>query len=499
MSEALVEEERSSMQSLIDLLTRASISHEVVGELPEEVSGVTMDSRKVEQGMAFVAIRGEKLDGTEYIEDAIAEGAIVIVQDRAASQQKIPTILVHNTRETLARMAAAFYHAQPEHLVAITGTNGKTSTAEFYRQLWKTRGQPAASLGTLGLRSDMSQLDASYPALNTSPDPVTLFTVLSDLKSAGVDHVALEASSHGLQQHRMDGAHLEAVAFTNLSRDHLDYHRDMDQYFAAKMRLFTSFRINSRKAVMCADDAWSEKVESVCRSQQLEVLSYGKAGNFAKIESVMALPRGLHVKGSIADVPFDCLLPLYGEFQLYNILAAASLAVVSGMSPQEAIEAMPNLINVDGRLECVAIHPEGAPMFIDYAHTPEALKSVLKTLRDHVQGRLIVVFGCGGDRDPGKRPLMGDVAEKFADEVIVTDDNPRTEDAATIRREIMVAVSNATEIADRGEAIRAAVSSLKEGDVLLVAGKGHETYQIVGEQTNHFDDAEEIKEALSSL
>lgn len=490
------------MQSLTDLLALSAIDASVEGDADVTIRSITADSRKVDAGALFAAVTGVKQDGVAYIDDAIEKGAAAIMLQHKTEKdnpQQATFVRVDHVRHALARMAAAFYGAQPKHLVAITGTNGKTSTAEFFRQLWVLEGKKAASIGTLGLRSGDAARDAQYPANNTSPDPVMLSQMLADLKQGGVDYVALEASSHGLDQYRLDGVKIRAAAYTNISRDHLDYHADMDNYFAAKARLFTQLEWSGNVAVIHADDARADELQALCLAHGREVRSYGQKGNYLTLHQVQPTAQGLDVSLTMAGENWQGTVPLFGLFQIDNVCAALCLAVASGMSVPHALAHIKKLQGVRGRMECVAHHPGGAPVFVDYAHTPDALKNVLISLRAHTTGKLHVVFGCGGDRDAGKRPLMGQVAADYADVVVVTDDNPRSENPAAIRAAIRAAVPQATEMGNRTHAIRHAITHLGEGDVLVVAGKGHETYQIIGEVSEHFDDAEQIREAIATL
>lgn len=487
------------MKSLTELLSAAQIEASVSGKTDVIVRGLTSDSRKIKAGMMFVAIPGHAVNGEAYIAAAIKNGAVAVITQRSVESSEVAWISVGNIRIAIAKIAAAFYGEQPQHVVAITGTNGKTSTAEFYRQICQLAGQNSASIGTLGLRSHLAKLDEQYPGVNTSPAPILMSEMLSELVKNHIDYAAIEASSHGLDQHRLDGVRVEAAAFTNLTRDHLDYHPSMEDYFAAKSRLFLDFKLSSNAAIINVDDVYGRRLAEQCRGAGRRVVAYGNAGDEIRLKSIKTTKRGLAV-----DVVWDGEIhaldvPVFGAFQAMNLCAAMGLAHESGFSKQQILDVLPKLSGVRGRMQYVASHQNGAPVFVDYAHTPDALKVVLVGLRAHTEHKLHVVFGCGGDRDKGKRPQMGVIAKDYADVVIVTDDNPRTEDAVLIRKQIIEAVPQAQEIGDRREAIFQAVKNLEAGDALVVAGKGHENYQIIGEQTIHFDDAEIIKEALSSL
>jgi len=463
-----------------------------------EIAGLASDSRAVRPGYLFAALAGGRADGAAFVGEAVARGAAAILVADAAplADLAVPVIADPNPRQRLARIAARFYAPQPDTIAAVTGTNGKTSVADFTRQIWRRHGRRAASLGTIGIVGP----DFATPASLTTPDPIVLHRELQALARAGIDHVALEASSHGLDQFRLDGLTLAAAAFTNLTRDHLDYHRDMAGYFAAKRRLFAELLPPGGTAVLNLDGAEGVALAALCRGRGRRVIGFGSADG-ADLRLIASRPDGtgqivtLEAFGTRRTVA----LPLLGAFQGSNALAALGLAVATGTPLEPALDALAQLEGVPGRMERVATHPNGAPAIVDYAHTPDALETVLRALRPHCAGRLVVVFGCGGDRDPGKRPLMGAIAARAADIAIVTDDNPRTEDAGLIRGAILAAAPSALEIADRRSAIRAAVALLEPGDLLLVAGKGHERGQIVGAQTLPFADAEEVRAAVAEV
>ena len=413
----------------------------------------------------------------------------------AGAELGVPLVLDPEPRRRLALMAARFYGPQPRCIVAVTGTSGKTSVADFVRQLWSHLGRPAASLGTLGLIAPGGR---SVTGL-TTPDPVRLHALLTELAAAGIDHLALEASSHGLDQRRLDGVHLRAAAFTNLSRDHFDYHGTFEGYLAAKRRLFSELLPPGGTAVLNADAPEFEMLATLCRAREIAVLDYGRRAQRLRLTAREPQPDGQALELALDRRRHRVATRLVGGFQAANLLAALGLVMASGEDAEAAIALLERLEGAAGRLERVGIHPSGAPVFVDYAHKPDALAQVLDALRPHTRGRLMVVFGCGGDRDPGKRPLMGEIAGARADLVVVTDDNPRSEEPAAIRRAILAASPGALEIGDRRQAIRAAVSELRAGDVLVVAGKGHESGQIVGETVLPFDDAVEVRAALAEL
>jgi UDP-N-acetylmuramyl-tripeptide synthetase len=480
---------------LSELLTRANIAAELTHDVM--ITDITADSRSVKMGSIYVAVRGVHIDGAQYIPDALQRGASAIVTDHHAPigmATTAPVIYVAEPRAAISALADALYPQQPEFLYAITGTDGKTSTADFVRQLAQLLGHKAASIGTLGLCSSVDMLNKQFPAINTSPEPVLLRRILSSLTDAGITHAAIEASSHGLDQKRLDGLKFAAAAFTNLTRDHLDYHGTEEAYAAAKARLFSEVLPVTGRAVLNRDDAQFEALKQICATRGISIRSFGKHGE-ADYRMVRVTPhaQGMDAVIALSGKEHAVKLPLYGAFQLSNILAAMALLDVGA----NALQHLAKLQGVAGRLEKIA-EKNGAPIFVDYAHTPAALENILKTLRPHTQNKLHVVFGAGGDRDTGKRPHMGAAAVQFADHVIVTDDNPRSENPASIRAAILASAKGATDIGDRALAIRTAVSNLKPGDVLVVAGKGHETTQTVGEQVIHFSDAEHIREAVQS-
>ena len=456
------------------------------------VTGVTADSRKVQQGNVFFALRGQTFDGTAFAADAARAGAAAIVTDSdLPGDPGVPVIRVEDARAAYAGAAAAYYAPQPEVAVAVTGTNGKSSIVSFVRQIWAAAGVRGASLGTLGLAVD----DAMVGGTLTTPDAADLHQILRELKTQGIDHVALEASSHGLDQRRLDGMRFQAVGFTNLTRDHLDYHLDMDAYRDAKLRLFRDLLAEGGAAVVNSDDPEHMPFMFAALDRGATLLTVGEEGAYIEISNVEAKGFAQHVTGKIVGEPLDVILPLAGRFQVSNALVALALAVSSGADAKLAVEALNHLKGAKGRLELVG-EKNGAGIFVDYAHTPDALRAALEALRPFASGKLTVVFGAGGDRDPGKRPLMGALAAEMADRVIVTDDNPRTEDAGAIRKTVLAAAKGAEEIGDRAEAIAAALVGLAPGDVVLVAGKGHEDYQIVGSEKRHFSDHEEVARAL---
>ncbi|WP_370152597.1 UDP-N-acetylmuramoyl-L-alanyl-D-glutamate--2,6-diaminopimelate ligase [Ferrovibrio sp.] len=461
-----------------------------------DVAGLTADSRAVRPGFVFAALRGSHADGHRFIPDARAKGAVAVLSDHAdpVLAQQIPFVTDTNPRRRLALMAAAFFGAQPATIAAVTGTNGKTSVAHFTAQLWAGLGLRSASLGTLGLHGD----GIDEPVAHTTPDPVRLHELLARARQAGVEHLALEASSHGLDQYRLDGIVPKAAAFTNLTRDHMDYHPTVEAYLAAKLRLFEVLLPPGAAAVINMDSAVGAQVEAVCARRGHRLIRYGQLGTELRLLSAVPHAAGLDIEVEAFGVRRTAQLPLIGGFQAGNVLAALGLVAGCGDHVAAAWDLLPGLAGAPGRMQAAAMRRNGAAVFVDYAHTPDALETALKAARPHAAGRLVTVFGCGGDRDRGKRPLMGEIAARLADRVIVTDDNPRSEDAAVIRAAILAACPDAIEIGDRGVAIHTAVAGLQPGDLLLVAGKGHEQGQIVGSETHPFDDVRVARDAVAA-
>lgn len=484
---------------LIDLIdgTSARMTGPMVdGDQP--VAALTEDSRAVTPGALFAALPGTRTHGRAFIGDAIRRGAVaVLAKDGSAlpaDAESAVLVTSPRPRQAFAQMAARLHPRQPHVLAGVTGTNGKTSVASFTRQIWAAAGRQAASLGTLGLVPPA----VAGPGSLTTPDPVSLHQCLDALAESGVDHLAIELSSHGLAQERVDGLALTAAAFTNLSQDHLDYHGDMETYFRAKARLFAELLPTGSTAVVNADTPQSGALAEICRQRGHTLWTYGgDADASLRLDSRTADPTGQDLTLTVFGHTSQVRLPLVGQFQAMNALAALGLAAAGGTPVSTALAALAHLEGAPGRLQRVADTASGAAVFVDYAHTPDALATVLDALRPHARGRLIAVFGAGGDRDRGKRPEMGRIAAERADRVIVTDDNPRSEDAASIRRAILDGTSGAEEIGDRAAAIRAAVRDLAAGDVVLIAGKGHETGQIIGETTLPFDDTETARAAVA--
>jgi UDP-N-acetylmuramoyl-L-alanyl-D-glutamate--2,6-diaminopimelate ligase len=462
-----------------------------------EVTGLATDSRAVKPGDLFFALAGVKTDGARFIDAAIASGAVAVAGEHPPTGAcRVPFVTTTNPRRALALAAAKFYPQQPSTIAAVTGTSGKTSVAAFTRQIWQRLGEASASIGTIGMVSPKRTIYGSL----TTPDPIALHRQLDELAREGVTHLAFEASSHGLDQHRLDGVRIAAGGFTNLSRDHMDYHPDVAHYLAAKLRLFRDLIAADGAAVIAADHDPSRAVIDAAWARKLRLITVGRNGDGAGegIRVVAAAIDGfaqkleLQHRGRI----YSICLPLVGEFQIENALVAAGLAIGTGSEPDHVFAMLEHLEGAKGRLERVG-ERNGAPIFVDYAHKPDALAKALQALRPYAKQRLVVVFGAGGDRDAGKRPLMGAIAAENADRVIVTDDNPRSENPAMIRAAILMHAKGASEIGDRTEAIRTAIADLEAGDALLIAGKGHETGQIVGDRVLPFSDHEAVAAALA--
>lgn len=467
------------------------------------LTGISVDSRELRPGNLFAALPGAAQHGAVHVPLALAAGAAAVLTDRAGTEiarealarSDTPLVVCEDPRQALAYAAALYYGAQPGCVVAVTGTSGKTSVATFTRMIWQALGLRAANLGTMGVIGDFEA-----PLAHTTPEPVTLHRLLARMAAEKVDHVAMEASSHGLDQRRLDGVRLTAAAFTNLSQDHLDYHSDMEAYFAAKAGLFSRVLPEDGVAVVNIDDPRGAQVAQVARDRGQDLITVGRADGAAlRITGQRYDATGQELRFSWNGKAQGARLPLIGGFQAENVLAAAGLAIGSGSDPADVFAVLPELTTVPGRMQLAATRDNGAAVFVDYSHKPGALASALKSLRPHVLGRIVVVFGAGGDRDRLKRPLMGRAAAENADQVIVTDDNPRSEDPAAIRRAVMEGCPEATEIADRAEAILVGVDALEPGDALLIAGKGHETGQIIAGQAYPFDDREQASVAVAAL
>jgi UDP-N-acetylmuramoyl-L-alanyl-D-glutamate--2,6-diaminopimelate ligase len=454
-------------------------------ENDSEVTGFAIDHRKVTRGNVFGAFKGAMFSGEDFIPAAVQRGAVAVVARPEAEVEKAVHLADERPRRLFAGLAAKYFAPYPETVVAVTGTNGKTSTVEMTRQMWRMLGHRSASIGTLGVTTADDQVKTGL----TTPDIVTFLSNIAGLERMGISHVAYEASSHGLDQYRAEGVPLAAAAFTNFSRDHLDYHSNMDSYFEAKMRLFEEVIEPGRTAVIWTDDAKSPEVIERARKRGLEIMTVGRKGETIRLVEQVPTPLGQTLAIEHGGKPYRLALPLIGAYQASNVLTAAALVLATGGEWREIFSAMQRVSPVRGRLERAVISRAGAPVYVDYAHTPDALDAAILALRLHVEGRLITVFGAGGDRDRGKRAPMGEVATRLSDVVIVTDDNPRSEDPATIRADILAGAPGAIEVAGRKDAIARALEMAEGGDIILLAGKGHETGQIIGDRVLPFDDA----------
>ncbi|WP_095588895.1 UDP-N-acetylmuramoyl-L-alanyl-D-glutamate--2,6-diaminopimelate ligase [Actibacterium ureilyticum] len=483
--------------------TLSSLGLTAQGGREVAITGLSVDSRLVKPGHLFAALPGTKVHGGEFIQYALrmdaaailtdAEGARIAAAELDASDAAL--IVAEDPRQALAGAAALWFGAQPATMVAVTGTNGKTSVATFTRQIWELLGHHAANLGTTGVEGAYTA-----PLNHTTPEPITLHRLLADMAQSGVTHAAMEASSHGLAQRRLDGVELKAAAFTNFTQDHLDYHADFDEYFAAKAGLFNRVLPVEGTAVINLDDPRGADMARIASARGQVVLGVGQSAEAdLRILSQRYDATGQDLRFDWGGKSHQARLNLIGGFQAQNVLAAAALAIACGETPEQVFDTLPDLATVRGRMQLAATRDNGAAVFVDYAHTPDALKTALKALRPHVLGRLVVVFGAGGDRDQGKRPLMGQAAAEHADVAFVTDDNPRSEDPAVIRAAILQACPEATEVGDRAEAILRGVDALGPGDALLIAGKGHETGQTVGDDIYPFDDVEQASVAVAAL
>ncbi len=467
-------------------------------DLGPEILGLSADSRAVGPGFLFAALPGSRADGRDFIAQAVERGAVAVLAPSGtalkAFERPVRLITVDNPRRELARMAARFHGAQPSIVAAVTGTSGKTSVASFTQQIWAALGHKAASLGTLGL----VPARPGAPKSLTTPDPVELHACLAALARDGVDHLVLEASSHGLDQNRLDGVKIGAAAFTNLSRDHLDYHSDMTAYLTAKLRLFREVMTPDGTAVLNGDLPEAPEISAACAARGLKLITFGTGACDLRLTRQTPSAAGQDLDLEIFGHPHHVALGLAGGFQAFNVLAALGLVLATGSDVKDTVAALPALKGVPGRLEPLGETPAGGQVYVDYAHKPGALDAVLRAVRPHTEGKLWVVFGCGGDRDTGKRPIMGEIASRLADRAIVTDDNPRTEDPSSIRRAILAAAPRAIEIGDRKAAIATAIADLGPGDCLVIAGKGHETGQIIGTEVQPFDDRDVARAAIAT-
>ncbi|MGD9863203.1 MAG: UDP-N-acetylmuramoyl-L-alanyl-D-glutamate--2,6-diaminopimelate ligase, partial [Pseudodonghicola sp.] len=466
------------------------------------IAGLAVDSREVKDGFLFAALPGTRVHGGEFIQYALRMGAAAILTDTrgaAIAETELAAsgaalVVVEDPRQALACAAALWFGAQPRVMAAVTGTNGKTSVATFLRQIWTALGHKAINLGTTGVEGAWTA-----PLHHTTPEPITLHRVLAEAAEHGVTHAAMEASSHGLEQRRLDGVELTAAAFTNFTQDHLDYHESFEAYFAAKAGLFRRVLPPDGTAVINLQDPRGPEMRAIAAARGQAVLTVGRDSGDLRLLGQRFDATGQDLRFSWGGQTHQARLDLIGGFQAENVLISAGLAIACGDEAGAVFRTLPELTTVRGRMQLVATRDNGAAVFVDYAHTPDAVATALKALRPHVMGRLVAIVGAGGDRDRAKRPLMGRAAAEHADLVFVTDDNPRSEDPATIRAAVMQGAPGAIEIGDRAEAILRGVDALEPGDALLIAGKGHETGQIVGDDVLHFDDAEQASVAVAAL
>ncbi len=469
------------------------------GELP--ITGISCDSRAVKPGFLFAALPGSTVNGVDFVPQALANGASVVLVPREQADtvdvNDRSILVADNPRQVFAQLAARLADSQPATIAAVTGTNGKTSVVSFLKQFWNATGLNAAGIGTLGCEISGPDGYEHFSGSLTTPDPVALHNMLRDVAGRGIDHLALEASSHGLDQYRLDGVRVSIAAFTNLSHDHLDYHGDERSYFLAKKRLFDSLLSDKGTAVINADIPERDELVSAAKARGIKVLDYGRHADFVRLVDQQPAADGQRVKIIFAGRGIDLRLPLIGAFQASNVLCAFAMAIATGCDPDTMARAIPTFQGVRGRLEHAGTTDGGAQIYVDYAHTPDALAKALAAVRPHTRGKVHVVFGCGGDRDKAKRKPMGEAACRYADVVTLTDDNPRTEDPEAIREQALLGCPGALNIGDRRAAISNAIDQLSHGDILVVAGKGHEQGQLVGEQSLPFDDVSVVREVLS--
>lgn len=466
------------------------------------ITGIAVDSREVREGTLFAAMPGSRVHGAEFIQYALRMGAAAVLTDAAGAKlaaeelagSNAALVVSDSPREALARTAALWFGGQPATMIAVTGTNGKTSVSTFVRQIWVEMGLPAVNLGTTGVEGAWAA-----PLAHTTPEPITLHRTLAEAAQNGITHAAMEASSHGLDQRRLDGVTLKAAGFTNFTQDHLDYHETFEAYFAAKAALFARVLPEDGTAVVNIDDEKGVDIAAIARARGCEVITVGRDGGDLHLQGQRFDATGQDLRFSWRGKTYQKRLNLIGGFQGDNVLLAAGLVIACGADPQEVFDTLPHLTTVRGRMQLAATRDNGAAVFVDYAHTPDAVATALAAMRPHVMGRLIAIIGAGGDRDRAKRPLMGQAATENADMVIVTDDNPRSEDPASIRAAVLDGAPDAMEVGDRAEAILRGVDALEPGDALLIAGKGHETGQTVGDDVLPFDDVEQASVAVAAL
>lgn len=472
------------------------------GEANPDITGIAVDSRQVKDGYLFAAMPGSTVHGAEFIQYALRMGAAAVLTDAKGAaiaadvmaDAGVAVVVTDAPREALSRSAALWFGAQPATMIAVTGTNGKTSVSTFVRQIWIEMGLSAVNLGTTGVEGAWTA-----PLAHTTPEPITLHRALADAAANGITHAAMEASSHGLDQRRLDGVTLKAAGFTNFTQDHLDYHETFEAYFDAKAGLFSRVLPEDGTAVINIDDPKGVDMAAIARARGCDVISVGRDGGDLHLTGQRFDATGQDLRFDWRGKTYQKRLNLIGGFQADNILLACGLVIACGANPADVFDTIPHLTTVRGRMQLAATRDNGGAVFVDYAHTPDAIATALQAMRPHVMGRLVAIVGAGGDRDTTKRPLMGQAAAEHADLVFVTDDNPRSEDPALIRAAVMTGAPNATEVSDRAEAILRGIDVIGPGDALLIAGKGHETGQIIGDDILPFDDVEQASVAVAAL
>ena len=495
------------MTLLRELISRNKILQKELNQLNNDtldldILGVSSNSKNIKKGYIFIVIKGVQFDGFQFIQEARENGAILIIAEEI-KEKNIVSINKNSSRQIYALLAASYHKNQPQQIIGVTGTNGKTSVVEFCRQIWSQAGWKAASMGTLGTKlPDNLMVSAKQQSNNnlTTFEPSDLYNELNIITSQEITHVAIEASSHGIDQSRLDGVNFSGAVFTNLSHDHFDYHKTIENYFSVKKSLFTKIIKNNSAIAINIDDDHGELLYNELRELNLFILTFGKNLKAdIKIKSITQNSNSMNLKVIFNNTTFSSTIGMIGKFQAYNVLASASICIALGMDANFVFKSLSYIKPAPGRMQIVSEHPSGSLIIIDYAHSPEALFSVLDSLRGNVKGKIITLFGCGGNRDKAKRKIMGKIASENSDEVIVTDDNPRTEQPSNIRKEILIGCTNAIEIADRNNAIKYAVAKLKKHDLLLIAGKGHESFQTIGTESLPFDDFTVAKEAIKNL
>ena len=492
---------------LKDLISRKKILFDLLKDIPEKllnnnVSGISVNSKDVKNNFIFVAIKGQKFDGSDFIFEAKKNGAFLVISNKSNDDDVISTNRI-STRLIYAELLSSFYEKQPNEIIGVTGTNGKTSTVEFCRQLWVQAGWKAASMGTLGTKIETSLnkrfLRSSKNNLTTF-DPAELYKELNELKNEEISHLALEASSHGLDQYRLDGVKFSGAVFTNLSHDHLDYHKNIESYFNCKKRLFTEILQSNSAVAINIDNDFGRRLFNELKSNTHVIFTFGQSLDAdIRINSIKQNNHTIDLVLEYKNQMYKSTIGMIGKFQAYNVVAAASICIGLGIDPNLILKSISYLKPARGRMEMISTTHNNSIIVIDYAHTPEALSYVLNSIREIAKGKIITLFGCGGDRDKEKRKTMGKIANKFSDLIIVTDDNPRSESPSSIRKDILAGCSKAEEVSDRNKAINYAISKLQKNDFLLIAGKGHETFQTIGMETLPFDDYTVAKESIRNL